>query len=116
MPYSIINKMDTSINWKSKPLHSTNIWINNIGDEINDPHPTIPITNTINFEHYDLWSNFVINYVMDQTKNVFFRKWKLYLNTPMCLFFIKGARTSKNFMLKLIIQILLRLYNGYVFF
>ncbi len=34
----------------------------------------------------------------------------------MCLFFIKGVRTSKNFKLKLIIQGLLRLYNENVFF
>jgi len=64
--------MDASINWKSKPLHSTNIWINNIGNEVNDPHPTISIINTINFEHYDLRSDFVINHVMYQTKNDFF--------------------------------------------
>ncbi len=48
--------MDDSIDSKSKPLHSTNIWI----DNINDPHFTIPIRNTINIEHYDLQSNFVI--------------------------------------------------------
>jgi hypothetical protein len=54
MPYLNIEKMDDSSNSKSKPLHSTNILINNIDNEINDPHPTIPKTNTINFEHYDL--------------------------------------------------------------
>jgi hypothetical protein len=52
--------MDDSINSKSKPLCSTNIWTNNIDNEINDPSPTIPIINTINIEHYDLRSNFVI--------------------------------------------------------
>jgi hypothetical protein len=74
MPYLNIEKMDDSINSKSKPLHSTNIWINNINNEVNDPHPTIPITNTIKFEHYDSHFNFVINHVMDQTKNENFIK------------------------------------------
>jgi hypothetical protein len=49
-----IEKMDDSIYSKSKPLCLTNIWINNIYNEIHDPHLTIPITNTINIEHYDL--------------------------------------------------------------
>jgi len=52
--------MDDSIYSKSKPLHSTNIWIDNINNEVNDPCPTIPITNTINIENYDSRSNFVI--------------------------------------------------------
>jgi hypothetical protein len=69
MAYLSIKKLDDSINSKSKPLHSTNIWINNINYEVNDSHPTIPITNTINFEHYNLQFDFVINHVMDQTKN-----------------------------------------------
>jgi hypothetical protein len=46
--------MDDLIDSKSKPLCSTNIWVDDINNEINDPHPTIPITNTINIEHYDL--------------------------------------------------------------
>jgi hypothetical protein len=46
--------MDDSIDLKLKSLRSTNIWTNNIGSEINDPCPTIPITNKINIEHYDL--------------------------------------------------------------
>jgi hypothetical protein len=46
--------MDDSINSKSKPLHSTSIWIDDIDNEVNDPHPIIPIRNTINIEHYDL--------------------------------------------------------------
>jgi hypothetical protein len=56
MPYLNIEKMGDSINSKSKPLHSTNIWINNIDNEVNDPHPTIPVTNTIilNIMIYDL--------------------------------------------------------------
>jgi hypothetical protein len=29
-------------------------------NEVNDPHPTILITNIIIIEHYDLWSHFVI--------------------------------------------------------
>jgi hypothetical protein len=27
---------------------------------MNDPCPIIPITNTINIEHYDLWFDFII--------------------------------------------------------
>jgi hypothetical protein len=54
MPYPNIRKMDDSIDSKSKPLRSTNIWTNNIDNEINDPRPTIPITNTMNIEHYNL--------------------------------------------------------------
>jgi hypothetical protein len=46
--------MDDSIDSKSKPLCSTNIWIDDIDNEINDPCPTILVTNTINIEHYDL--------------------------------------------------------------
>jgi hypothetical protein len=46
--------MDDSIYSKSKPLHSTNIWTNNIDNEVNDPCITINIRNTINIEHYDL--------------------------------------------------------------
>jgi hypothetical protein len=49
----IYHKIDDSIDSKSKPLHSTNIWIDNINNEIDDPHPTIFITNIINIEHYD---------------------------------------------------------------
>ncbi len=32
--------MDDSIDSKSKPLHSTNIWTNDIDNEINDPCST----------------------------------------------------------------------------
>ncbi len=47
--------MDDSIDSKLKQLRSTNIQIDNIDNEINDPHPTIPIINKINIEeHYDL--------------------------------------------------------------
>jgi hypothetical protein len=49
----IYHKIDDSIDSISKPLHSTNIWIDNINNEIDDPHPTIFITNIINIEHYD---------------------------------------------------------------
>jgi hypothetical protein len=52
--------MDDSIDSKSKPLRSIDIWINEIDNEVNDPHLTIPITNTINIEHYDLQYYFVI--------------------------------------------------------
>ncbi len=54
MPYPNIKKMDELIDSKSKPLHSIDIWTNDINDEVNDPHPTIFVTNTINIEHYDL--------------------------------------------------------------
>jgi hypothetical protein len=47
-------KMDDSIDSKSKPLHSINIWIDDINNEINDSHPTIIVINTINIKQYDL--------------------------------------------------------------
>jgi hypothetical protein len=59
--------MDDSIYSKSKPLRSTNIWIDDINNEINDPHPTIPITNTINTMIYNLTLSF--SHIMNQTKN-----------------------------------------------
>jgi len=61
--------MDGSIDSKSKPLHSTKIWTNDINNEVNDPSYTILVTNTINIELliYDLILSF--NHVMDQTKN-----------------------------------------------
>ncbi len=37
MPYPNTKNMDDSIDSKSKPLHSTNIWTNDINNEINDP-------------------------------------------------------------------------------
>jgi hypothetical protein len=52
--------MDDSIDSKSKPLHSIDIWIYDIDNELNVPCPIILVTNTINIEHYDLKSNFVI--------------------------------------------------------
>jgi hypothetical protein len=52
--------VDNSIDSKSKPLHATNIWINNIDNETNDQCLTIPRANIINIEHYDLQSNFII--------------------------------------------------------
>jgi hypothetical protein len=61
MLYPNIDEMNDSIYSKSKPwLHLVNIWNDDINNEVNDSHPTIPITNTINIEHYDLQSNFVI--------------------------------------------------------
>ncbi len=60
MPYPNAQKMDDSIDSKSKPLHSTNIWTNNINNEINYPCPRILITNTINIEQYDLWFDIFI--------------------------------------------------------
>ncbi len=46
--------MGDSIDSKLKPLRLTNIWIDDIDNEIDDPHPTIFIINIINIEHYDL--------------------------------------------------------------
>jgi len=54
MPYPNTKKIDDSIDSKSKPLSSTNIWTNDINNEVNDPRRTILITNIINIEHYDL--------------------------------------------------------------
>jgi hypothetical protein len=51
MPYLNREEMDDSIDSKSKPLRSTNIWIDNIDNEVNDSHHTILITNIINI-HY----------------------------------------------------------------
>jgi hypothetical protein len=59
MLYPNIIKMDESIDSKSKPLCLTNIWTNDTDNGINDPH-TIPIMNTINIEHNDLQSDYVI--------------------------------------------------------
>jgi hypothetical protein len=39
---------------KSKPLHPINIWNDDINDEVYDSYLAIPITNTINIEHYNL--------------------------------------------------------------
>jgi hypothetical protein len=52
--------MDDSIDSKSKPLHSTNIWTNNINNDINDPCLTIFVTNTINIEQYTIYNLIVI--------------------------------------------------------
>jgi hypothetical protein len=38
----------------------SNIWIDDINNEVNNPRPIILVTNTINIEHYDLQPNFVI--------------------------------------------------------
>jgi hypothetical protein len=66
MSYPNIEEMNDSIYSKSKPwLHLVNIWNDDIHNEVNGSHPTIPITNTINIDNYDLWSNFVI-----QSRNV----------------------------------------------
>ncbi len=56
----ICHKMDDSIYSKSKPLRLTNIWIDDINNEIDDPHPTIPITNTTNIKPYDLQFDSII--------------------------------------------------------
>jgi hypothetical protein len=52
--------MNDSIYPKSKPLHLVNIWNDDIGNEINNSHHIIFITNIINIEHYDLQFDFVI--------------------------------------------------------
>ncbi len=36
MPYPNIKEMNDSIDSNSKPLRSTNIWINDIDNEVND--------------------------------------------------------------------------------
>jgi hypothetical protein len=46
MPYPNTKEMDDSIDSKSKPLHSINIWIDDINNEVNDSCPIISITNT----------------------------------------------------------------------
>ncbi len=56
----IRTQKNDSIDSKSKPLHSTNIWIDDINNEVNDPHPTILVIKKINIEHYDLQFEFVI--------------------------------------------------------
>ncbi len=69
MPYPNTEEMDDSINSKSKPLRSTNIWIDDVDNEINDPRPIILVMNTINIEHYDLQFDFVIQSCNGSTKN-----------------------------------------------
>jgi len=54
MPYPNKKEMNDSIDSKLKPWCSINIWIDDINNEINDPHPTIFITNKISIENYDL--------------------------------------------------------------
>jgi len=60
MLYPNIKEMNDSIYSKSKPLHLVNIWNDDIDNEVNDSHLATLITNTINFEHYDLQFDFVI--------------------------------------------------------
>jgi hypothetical protein len=66
MSYPNTKEMNDS---KWKLLHIVNICNENIDNEINDSCLAIPITNKINIEHYDLWSNFVI-----QPHNVSYQK------------------------------------------
>jgi hypothetical protein len=54
MPYPNIEEMHDLLHSKSKPLCSTNIWTNDINNEVNDPRPTIPIINIINIEHHNI--------------------------------------------------------------
>ncbi len=60
MSYPNTKEMNDSIYSKSKPLHPINIWNDNIDNEIHDSHFAILITNTINIEHYEFRSDFVI--------------------------------------------------------
>jgi hypothetical protein len=46
--------MDDSIDSKSKPLHPSNIWNENINSEVNDSHIILFFTITINIGHYYL--------------------------------------------------------------
>jgi len=41
MPYPNIEEINDSIDWKSKLLRSINVWIADINNEVNDPHPMI---------------------------------------------------------------------------
>jgi hypothetical protein len=45
--------MDDSIDSKSKPLCLTNIYINDIDNEVNDSQLIILVTKKIKIEHYD---------------------------------------------------------------
>jgi hypothetical protein len=60
MPYPNTKQIDDSIDSESKPLHSINIWTNNINDDINDPCITILVANTSNIEHYMIYNLTVI--------------------------------------------------------
>jgi hypothetical protein len=60
MPYPNLERIGWFNTFKIKTLRWTNIWTNDLYNEINDSQPTIPIINTINIEHNDLQSNFVI--------------------------------------------------------
>ncbi len=60
MPYPKYKTNDDSIDLESKPFCLANISIDDIDNEINDSCPLNHVTNTTNIEHYDLWSNFVI--------------------------------------------------------
>jgi hypothetical protein len=54
MPYPNTKEIDGSIDSKSRALHVTNIWNDNIDYEINDSYHVTPITNIINIEQYAL--------------------------------------------------------------
>jgi hypothetical protein len=73
MSYPNTKELDDSIGSKSKPLHSINIWFDNIDNEINDPHPTILVTN-INIEHYYLQFDFVIQSHNGSNRKSIFKK------------------------------------------
>jgi len=69
MPNPNIKEKNDSIYSKWKPLHQVNIWNDDIDNEVSHSHPAIPIINIINIEHYDLWSDFVIQSCNVSTKN-----------------------------------------------
>jgi hypothetical protein len=65
-----------------------------------------------NFEYYSL-----IIQLNEGRKLIFddiMHRKQLYPNTTMCLFLIKGSKTTETFTLNFIIEGLLRLYNRYV--
>jgi hypothetical protein len=61
--------MNDSIDSKSELLHSTNNWIDDTDNEVNESRPIILITKIVNIENmiYDL--TLLSNQMMDQIKN-----------------------------------------------
>jgi hypothetical protein len=61
--------MNDSIDSKSELLHSTNNWIDDTDNEVNESRPIILITKIVNIENmiYDL--TLLFNQMMDQIKN-----------------------------------------------
>lgn len=74
MPYLNTKKMDDQ--QIQNQNYYTNIWTYDINNEVNDPRPTIPITNAMNIEHYDLQFDFVIQSYDGSNKKSQFQKMK----------------------------------------